>query len=618
MIIPDPMKTKPILIGVITGIIILAIAFFVKAKYLDKPKVANYDRFLQDFNRHVVNKNTDSLATYFDLVWDKELLNQFLKVITNQSSVIAGNGAVFKLALNIDSCSYEYQKNGDTKIIVPVRFSDPTLPPQITSLGLLVHKKESRYVITQVDNQNFINAYLAYENKVNTKTLADKDIYSPITLQAFKVADKLKAKYDSVLWFSHINKQTYYYVVKGDWNYYDPDSAKTYKMGLVNPQLQEIIPAEFDLIYNINGTINGLIEVEKDHKRGFYNLNGKVILPVEYDQIFPVANSEHLAALRKGTAYYWMEKDYSISGEAAVNINQLLTMLPEVNWNSLGHVNKTDIMELNSRDNHSSVLISPSYLTDLNFVSAVKYLKNPLRRNVEFYDASDEYKVAKNENFNKADTGRFQALIYSIRDYFIGGRSEFYDTKNVMLVDKQSNRTFSTNIPVDYTMSEGGEAPTKCNGYNFKPVSDTLFELKVGASTSLTLYDDTYIQEMPMYHYLYVHNNKLNEKLSNRLFTFTQFVKMDESYITGCYLYNDKTLTGLTPAMLRYMKNEIYADYNYIFKDKKWASIFADSMMDYKAENANVDDRLTEIDRYNLNWINQRLKEQTATKLAAR
>lgn len=612
------MKTKPILIGVTIGVIILGIAFFVKAKYFDKPRVANYDQFLQDFNRHVVNKNTDSLATYFDLTWQPELLKHFLKVLTNQSSVNMGDPAVLKLELNINDCSYVYQENGDAKINIPVKLIDNTLPVQLTALTFTVHKNANKYIITDVDNQGFIEDYLAYENKVRTKGLTDKDIYSPITLKAFKAAEQLKTKYDSVLWFSHINKQTYYYVVKGKWDYYDVDSAKTYKMGLVNPQLQEIIPAEYDLVYNINGSFNGLIEVEKDHKRGFYDLDGKLVLPVEYDQIFPLINSEHLGALRKGESYYWLEKDYSVSGEAEINIKDLMAMLPPVNWSGLANVRKTDIIELNSRDNHSSVLISPSYLTDLNLVTAIKYLKNPLRRNVEFFDASSEYKVAESENLTKADTGRFQALVYSIRDYFIGGRSEFYDIKNVVLVDKQSNRTFSSDIPVDYSMAESAEAPVKCDGYSFKPVSDTLFELKAGASTNLTLYDDTYIQEMPIYHYMYVHNNKLQEKPTNRLFAFTKFVKMDESYITGCYLYNEKVITGLTPAMLRYMKNEIYADYNYIFKDKKWASIFGDGMVEYKAENANVDDHLTEIDRYNLNWINQHLGAQSATKLAAR
>ena len=613
------MKTKPILIGVTIGILVLAMAFFVKAKYYDKPKVANYDRFLQNFNRQVINKNTDSLATYFDVVWDKHLLSQFLKVITNQSSVNPNEPAQLKLALIVTECRYVYKANGNTDIIVPVRLSHKNIPEGLTTLTLTVTPKGiHEYTIVQVNNEAFISDYLSFENKIRMQGIPDKDIYASITLQAFKSAEKLKAKYDSVLWFSHINKQTYFYVIKGKWDYYDPDSAKTYKMGLVNPQLQEIIPPEYDLVYNINGSVPGLVEVEKEHKRGFYNLNGKIVLPVEYDQIFPLVNAEHLGALRKGNSYYWLENDYSVSDEATIDINQILTSLPPVNWKNLSQVVKTDIMELNSRDNHSSVLISPSYLTDLNLVTAVKYLKNPLRRNVEFFDASSAYKVTETQDLAKTDTGRFQALVYSIRDYFIGGRSEFYDVKNVILVDKQGNRTFSADIPVDYSMSESAEAPVKCDGYSFKAINDTLFELKTGASASVMLYDETYIQEMPVCHYLYLHNNKLQEKITNRLFTFTKFVKMDESYITGCYLYNDKVIGGLTPAMLRYMKNEIYADYNYSFKDKKWASIFEDKMMDYKAENANVDDRLTEIDRYNLNWINQRLNAQSATKLAAR
>ncbi|CAM3720263.1 WG repeat-containing protein [Mucilaginibacter galii] len=618
------MKTKPIIIGVITGIVILGLAFFVKAKYFDKPPVAKYDQFMQDFNRHVVNKNTDSLATYFDLVWQldmvwqPEMLNHFLKVLTNQSSVNMGNAAVLKLTLNIKGCTYTYLENGDAKIKVPVKLMDRTLPAQWTAITFTVHKKANKYVITNVDNLRFIEDYLAYENKVNTKSLTDKDIYSPITLQAFKSAEKLKTKYDSVLWFSHINKQTYFYVVKGKWDYYDVDSAKTYKMGLVNPQLQEIIPAEYDLIYNINGSINGLVEVEKDRKRGFYDLNGKIVVPVEYDQIFPLVNSEHLGALRKGNSYYWLEKNYSVSEETTVNIKELMAQLPRVNWTNLSHLSKTDVMEMNSRDNHSSVLISPSYLTDLNLVSAIKYLKNPLRRNVEFFDASSAYKVTEAEDLARADTGRFQALVYSIRDYFIGGRSEFYDVKNVVLVDKKENRTFSSDILADYSNSDGGEAPAKCDGYSFKALNDTLFELRAGATVDLSLPDEHFVKEMLVYQYLYLHNNKLVQKPTNRLFAFTKFVKMDESYIRGCYLYNGKTVSELPPVVLRYMKNEIYADYNYIFKDKQWKSVFEGSILDYKAENANVDDRLTDIDRYNLNWINQRLNGQAATKLAAR
>jgi hypothetical protein len=73
--------------------------------------------------------------------------------------------------------------------------------------------------------------------------------------------------------------------------------------------------------------------------------------------------------------------------------------------------------------------------------------------------------------------------------------------------------------------------------------------------------------------------------------------------------------------MLRYIKNEIYADYRYQFKDKRWQDVFmdnraynsydkkSDNSYEKKPNNINVDDSLTVIDKYNINWINQKLKE---------
>ena len=85
---------------------------------------------------------------------------------------------------------------------------------------------------------------------------------------------------------------------------------------------------------------------------------------------------------------------------------------------------------------------------------------------------------------------------------------------------------------------------------------------------------------------------------------------------SGSYDQRKKTtLDHVTPEMLRYMKNEIYADYAYQFKDKRWAEAFQEmnSYSNYanknKPDNISVDDSLTVIDKYNINWINQKLKE---------
>jgi hypothetical protein len=88
------------------------------------------------------------------------------------------------------------------------------------------------------------------------------------------------------------------------------------------------------------------------------------------------------------------------------------------------------------------------------------------------------------------------------------------------------------------------------------------------------------------------------------------------------YSKEKRSIDHATPEMLRYMKNEIYADYRYQFKDKRWVEIFQ-AMPSYGGgedvkNNVSVDDSLTTIDKYNINWINQKLKSTQEKSLASR
>ncbi|HVV56111.1 MAG TPA: YARHG domain-containing protein, partial [Mucilaginibacter sp.] len=101
-------------------------------------------------------------------------------------------------------------------------------------------------------------------------------------------------------------------------------------------------------------------------------------------------------------------------------------------------------------------------------------------------------------------------------------------------------------------------------------------------------------------------------------------MKLDDSYLNGCYLIDtgstpdlqgkQQIVNRITAEMLRYMKNEIYADYAYKFKDPRWQEVFEDmpSYYDNKSgnpkANVSVDDSLTDIDKYNIEWINRKLK----------
>jgi hypothetical protein len=485
--------------------------------------------------------------------------------------------------------------------------------------------------------------YLAFDNFIKSKTLTDKDIYSEATLKAFETAKTLKGKYDTIVWFAHLGDNTYYYVVNGKWDQendierYKDSVVQPYKMGLLGPDLKEVIPPQYDLIHNINGTFPSLIEVEKNGKKGFYDLNGKNVLPTDYDQIFPIDDDANLAVLRKGDDYFYLKKDMTVSDKVDLKISDFFTKIKDIGSHFNFYKKALDVTtEYNSREKHGAIYIPPSYLVDLNMISRNEDFKNPLRK-IDYYDVHKDFNIGFAAEV-KDDNNWLQASFYSVRDYFLGGRSEFYDMKNVVIVDKKRNKVFAKSFGTDYSPGDGEAAidPT-CDVNSIKAINDSIYEVKAGAALELDLYDSTKtVTAGPYYHYYVVRGNELVELRDSRNFGFTKYVKMDDSYLADCYKmlvgsgdYNnrdEKKLDHVTAEMLRYMKNEIYADYAYKFKDQRWLAVFQDmdsygydpKTKDQKVPNTSVDDSLTDIDKYNINWITQKLKGAKATSLVAK
>lgn len=616
------MKSKPVVISVAV-IIVLAVAFlFVRAKFWAKPEKKEITQFLVDFKNQLQYHNPDSVLAFFEMKERPKPLIRFASILCGNSGFNGKSKPLFSFDVNVDASDVTVLSPDVIQVIVPVEFHGKVLPDQKSVLQLKIHRVGShRYKIMQVDAQAFLADYLAYENKIKSKTVNPADIYSPATLAAFATAEKLKSRYDSVLWFAHDhNNRTYYYVAKGKWDMgkTEVDSAQTGMMGLVGPDLKELIPPKYDLIHNIGGTFEGLIEVDSNHKHGFYDLNGNMILPAEYDQVFPVDDEIHLAALRKGDDYYWLDSGYKVTDKADIKIKDVLDMLPKNGSFTYSSYFPGFITEFNSRDDHAALFISPSYLVDLKLMDPVLKYRNELRHNVEYDDISNNYEVNFKGTVPQKEMNWLEAAFYSIRNYYVGGRSEFYDSKTMIITDNKRNQAYSAVIQSDYSAGDGdGALSGKCNENELRMINDTLYEVKSTAITEAYLDDKHDLSEAPIYHYLYIKNNKLVEKQNNRLFSFTKFVKMDDSYLNGCYVYNNKTKNRFPDDMLRYMKNEIFADYNYKFKDSTWINAFADRFPNFKADNVSVEDSLTEIDRYNINWINERLKVTPANKTLA-
>jgi hypothetical protein len=628
------MKTKPFLYPILGITFIFVVLLLAKCKSSLTGQKTEVSAFLTAFNKSIKVNNTDSLADYFDNGRQNPAFNRLVNLLTCRTGFNRNSKAIAAISLDVDGSDIKFINNDIAVARIPSKFSHDSLSDKQSVLTLTIHKVlPHKYKITVVDAKRFLADYVAYESFVRQKTMSEKDIFSPVTLAAFKTANSLKTKYDSVVWFAHVDQKTFYYVVKGKWNMerdinrYKDSVIEPYKMGLVSPELKEIIPPEYDLIHNISGTFPGLVEVEKDNKKGFYDLDGKIVVPVSYDQVLPIDDDANLAVLRNGDDYFYLKKDLSISGKADLKIGDFISKVKNLS-NSFDLYKKAMevVTEYNSKAEHGAIYIAPSYLVDMNMVSKVNDFKNPLRK-IDYEEVHTNYLVNFTGNVKQPDNW-LEASFYSIRDYFLGGRAEFYDKKNVVIVDKKNNRVFTQDIGIDYTPGEGGsELKGLCDVNNVKVINDSLYEVKAGAALYIELYDSTKsVEGGPYYHYLCVKNNKLIELPDNRNFGFTKYVKMDDSYLNNCYnlligsgTFKDmqkKTINQITPEMLRYMKNEIFADYAYQFKDKRWISIFENGdnpaynehVNNNKPYNVSVDDSLTVIDKYNINWINQKLK----------
>ncbi len=637
------MKAKPILIIFSILLLITVAAFFVRSRTMVKPQKNEVYQFLVLFNNKLQSGNTDSVLNAFEINKKREILVRLVNVLTNKTGLKGNESPLFKLALDIDKTDIRILNNELAEASIPVNFSNDSVPLQTSVLKFKVRRITAHnYKIVQVDANKMMTDYLAYNNLVKGKTLTDKDIYSEVTLKAFETAKQLKTKYDSVVWFSHYNNKTYFYVVKGKWDMdldiyrYKDTVIDPYKMGLVGSDLKEIIPADYDLIHTIGATFPGLVEVEKGVKKGFYDLEGKNILPAIYDEVLPIGDENNLAVLRNGNDYFYLKKDMSVSEKTDLKVADFFPKVKKMRDSYNLYKSAIEVVtEYNSRNNHEALYIPPSYLVDLNLIAKTENFKNPLRK-----IGNEETNIDYNVDFSnqiKSENNWLEASFYSIRNYFLGGREEFYDRKNIVIVDTKRNRLFAQNIRTNYMPEEGTDSLEACDINSIRVINDSLYEVKSGATLWYDLYDSTKtLTGGTYYHYLAVKNNKLVELPNSRIFGFTKYMKMDDSYLNGCYTialglgYENKVKTKkidrITPELLRYMKNEIYADYAYKFKDERWMKVF-ENMDSYgydratkgpKIPNVSVDDSLTDIDKYNINWISQKLKAGKPNTLVAK
>ena len=395
------MKTKPILVISAAVIVLIAGIFFLvgskKTRYkADKSEIT---AFLNGFNNRIKEGNTDSLLTYFDSRKKLKVFKKLANLLAGKNSLDGKDKPMFDFSFDIDNSDIKIIDADLVQATLPASFKHDSISNLKSWLTLKIRKvSANRYKIIQVDARQFLADFASYENLVRTKTTSNKDIYSAITLESFKTAQELKTRYDTVVWFAHLDNKTWFYVAKGSWVSPARDTADhSNNMGLLNPDLKEVIPPKYDVIHNINGIFDGMVEVEKGAKRGLYSLSGKLVVPVDYDQIFPIDEESNLAVLRNGSDYFYLKKDTTISAKVNLKIGDFFSKIRGLNGPVDFRKNALAVVtEYNSKDAHGAVFITPSYLVDLNLAPKIEDFDNPFRQ-VDFEEVSKGYEVANDE-----------------------------------------------------------------------------------------------------------------------------------------------------------------------------------------------------------------------------
>lgn len=432
-----------------------------------------------------------------------------------------------------------------------------------------------------------------------------------------KLANSLKLRYSRVPYFVKIDNEFFLYVCKGNWEKRTSENLKKYpssdnlKYGIINKRLEEILPLEYDKIYSPNILAEGYIEVEKNGLLGLFNYKKNKVIECKFDVIFP-SKSSAIAIGKIDNHYYKIEEDKNTLILDSNEIPQYSEILNNYAFDALDS-NITYLIDSYYQFYEDDpiegygVVVTPSYLHKLNILPEIQ--SNLLiKRDGNFGIIESRNSITESRSIQKEIT----AFISSFYEEGVDGRGYQINQKSVFTIDKE-NEVLSNQMVIEYENYNEFYFCQNSSTPSLTFINDTLIELRknIADPSDYTLY-----RTMPIYiYYTFDHEGKLKKLTSNRYFNFTKYVKLDQSYFKGCfsqYAEENKNYWGgkiyLTEHLKIYdldvMRNEIFAEYGYRFKSKKWSKYFENKKW-YSARYENVDTLLTEIDKHNIDVILQ-------------
>lgn len=510
----------------------------------------NVRDFITEFQTKIESNTGEEVLKLFKTDQSKESIMSAIHVLRNKEHEAISCIANFSQA-NILSDSI------GLRAFIPVQLRTDTLTvhEQIeTGFTIWLTETKDSYQITKLEGEKFYYEFLSLENQVDW-VMNEREVMAQHQ-NYFRVKARLKEKFDSVVWVAAYGGNDYYYVTSANFDIKGSQAI----MGVVDSLGENVVDIglSYSLIGNPGILGKDLVEIYQLGQVGLFDIiKKKEIVPAEYEWIIPY-NKGKVYALVMTDAVGWLDQKYQYNqgfpDEEAKKFYYSLSFIPEdmaISSSSQALLEMPDEQRFGS-----GTFITPAYLTSTGIFERIY---SDFSMDGTSNRAGTE-SVAASRSFFGAVTDKLDAIITTISSEYLEGREQFYSENKINFVNHEGEIVASSII--------------LSKDIVIKKIDSTMIEIKTTYEETGDYWpDDGSEFNLPKYTYFALADGGIDELPSNRMFPYTEFIKIDLSYVTGRFTYYNTEVGGLSTreqlsdATLLSMRNEILAEYGMIFTE---------------------------------------------------
>jgi hypothetical protein len=421
----------------------------------------------------------------------------------------------------------------------------------------------------------------------------------------------------------------------------DEKKRDNIRFGLVDGEGNKLLPNEYNKIGNPGIFADGYVEVNKNGKYRLYDYINKRMMLEEFEVIYPSNIMGYLAIGRRNDGFYKLYDDGTI--QKIVNKN----FIPS--YKSISEKLKFDVRseefglwintELFSAENKNEIeaglYIPPSFIDVLkiipSFISDVTIKGSQL--------GTEEFKTTKIEH--KKRNNDISSMVVAFMDQGLDGRGWMAEQQHLIttIKDNKIKSKLKLGSISDYDKQN---ICANCDATGFRFVNDSILEVKYWMFSenddAIPGMDSLFVSMTHFSYFEILPTGKISKLHEGSIFPMGSVIKLNKENLKGCFLKNKQQypdlfsfpvlenfsdfegesdmgwvleFNQLAAGDIRFMINEIYARHGYIFADKKLNAYFRSKSW-YNAKTKNVDNLLTPIEKYNIDFlkgVEKQLKE---------